>query len=94
MDCFVRDKSLYNENMRIKSWVGMGGSSDHLPILLNIDIDERNPPSSLKFNHTWLMELKFRELVINNWVHYENQTTTSKMKLFSNKINRIKLLIK
>jgi hypothetical protein len=72
----------------------MGGSLDHLPILLNIDIDERNPHSSLKFNHSWLMELELSELVINNWVHYENQTTTSKMKLFSNKINRIKLLIK
>jgi hypothetical protein len=41
LDRFITTKDLINGNYIVKSWVGTGGMSDHLPVLLKIDKEEQ-----------------------------------------------------
>jgi hypothetical protein len=54
LDKFLSTKSLFNDNIKIKSRVGLGGALDHLPILIKLDVEEWKPTNPLKFNHAWL----------------------------------------
>jgi hypothetical protein len=63
LDCFLIAETLFNHHLGITSWVDIGGLSDHLPILLKLESEDWKPPSPIKFNHTWLNNPEFRELV-------------------------------
>jgi hypothetical protein len=51
------------DNPKLKCWVGYGGPSDHLPILLKLENEGWKPLAPFKFNHSWLNEEDFRDLV-------------------------------
>jgi hypothetical protein len=72
LDHFFMKKSLFNEQLRIKCLVSIGGLLDHLHVLLKMKLEDWTPPSSLKFNHTWLDDLEFRELVIKTWKPFDS----------------------
>ena len=61
-----------NDSSRFKSWVGYGGASDHVPILSQTGNEDRKPPTSFKFNHSWLNEVTIdsRDLMIRTWKPY------------------------
>ena len=44
-------ESISNHNIKIK--LGSGRESNHLPILLNMDLEETKATIPLKFNHVW-----------------------------------------
>ena len=48
---FLLVESISDHNIKIK--LGSGRASNYLPILLNMDLEERKPISTLKFNHVW-----------------------------------------
>ena len=51
---------------RCRSWREIGGGSNHLPILLQMDKGERKPTNSFKFNHHWLQDHNFVNLIKSN----------------------------
>jgi hypothetical protein len=48
---------------RMRSWVEVGGDSDHLPIILQLKKENNKPPSSFKFNSKWIEDKGFINLV-------------------------------
>lgn len=62
------DRLLIREEMANKipffrHWVGTGGDSDHLPLMLELKGYSRKHGSPFKFNSTWLKEALFNSLV-------------------------------
>ena len=56
LDWFLVSDFLVESQQRFKKWVGCGGHSDHFPIFLEFRRGPLKPPSSLKFNKTWLKD--------------------------------------
>jgi hypothetical protein len=75
---------------RVISWVVQGGSSNHLPILLQIESERKNPLAPFKFNHSWLDDEDSKALVIKNWIHYANNNEDTTMKLFIDNLKSVK----
>jgi hypothetical protein len=48
---------------KMKSWIGQGGSLNHLPFFLEIEIEYWKTPTPFKFNHTRLIQHDFRGIV-------------------------------
>ena len=51
---------------RCRSWRETGGGSNRLPILLKMDKGERKPTTPFKFNHHWLDDHNFVNLIKSN----------------------------
>ena len=56
LDRFLVTDKVMDMHHFIKKWVGCGGHSDHFPIFLEFRRGPLKPPSSLKFNKTWLKD--------------------------------------
>jgi hypothetical protein len=54
IDQFLVSTSLMSDHNRIRTWVEVGGESNHLLIFLQITREECKPPSPFKFNSGWL----------------------------------------
>jgi hypothetical protein len=74
LDRFLIVDQLVASQLQFKQWVGCGGESDHLPILLEIGGDFWKPASPFKFNSTWLKDEEFHALVKSHWIPYNAQT--------------------
>jgi len=48
-------------------WVGEGGISDHMPILLELAKPPKKPEAPFKFNPAWLQEESFNSLFKFTW---------------------------
>lgn len=46
------------------SWVGEGGSSYHLPIMIQLGKEECKSLGPFKFKHHWLVEEGFENLIL------------------------------
>lgn len=51
--------------------------SDHCPILMDIDPPERKSPKPFKFEHMWLMDPSFLNLVKQSWTSSEALPSSS-----------------
>ena len=51
---FLVSKRVWEEAGRYKTWVGLGGSFDHMPILFQFEETYQKSPSPFKFNHAWI----------------------------------------
>ena len=67
----------------IRTWVEVGGLSDHLPFLLQIQNPEAKPVAPFKFNPEWLLEEYYQRLIGESWKPLEANPNTSFMKKMS-----------
>lgn len=49
-----------------RCWMGMDGGSNHFHVLLKIDLEDRNTLGPFKFNHAWINEDGFSQLVMDS----------------------------
>jgi hypothetical protein len=80
--------------MAIKSWVGSRGCSDHQPIFLRLEGPKVKSPTPMKFNHIWLIEKGYRNLVNNAWSHIHEYLEKTYSQQFSENLAHIKELTK
>jgi hypothetical protein len=49
------------------TWVGVELISNYQPIWLQVDLKDGWKPITFKFNHHWLKDKEFQNLVLNSW---------------------------
>lgn len=54
LDHFLLSDDFSSWAAGFRQWVGLGGESDHYPILMELDCPNKNPSSPFKFNVGWL----------------------------------------
>eukprot|EP01018_Ginkgo_biloba_P039380 Gb_12932 [translate_table: standard] len=91
LDRFLVSESLLEDTLRLKQWVGSRGESDHFPVLLVLTEVGKRPPSRFKFNHGWLAEDDFVQLVKGLWLPFDCTLVESASIQFESKLKRIKL---
>lgn len=47
---------------------GLGGESDHNPVMLEIKGGIQKPPSPFKFNAAWVADPSYIELLKSTWI--------------------------
>jgi hypothetical protein len=55
--------------------------------------ENRKPPTSFKFNHDWLVEEDFRQIISKNWKLYDPSSRESAMYKFASNIKQVKKLV-
>jgi hypothetical protein len=53
------------------SWIEYGGDLNHMIVLIQITKEDPKPSSPFKFNHYWLEEDEFVNLVKKEWKHFD-----------------------
>ena len=94
IDRFLIAEQLVDRSFLVRQWVGSGGHSDHFPIFFEIKKAPINPPSSLKFNKTWLQDESFKTLFLTHWIPIVGENDRSAALQFADNIKRIKVWIK
>ena len=74
----------------MKTWVEVGGLSNHLPILLWIQGHGHKPAAPFKFNPSWLQEEDYCKILIDSRIPLEDIPNVTFMKQFSENIQRTK----
>ena len=74
--------------------IKVGGLSDHLPILLQIQSPDMKPSTPFKFNPTWLMFEDYRKLVGETWNLLVVTPNVTFMKQLSENLQKIKKVTK
>ena len=90
LDRFFISKKILSESLIIKSWVEVGGLSDHLPDLLQIQNPETKPAASFKFNPSWMKEEDYRKLIGNSWRPLEENPNVSYIKQLVENLQEVK----
>eukprot|EP00253_Pinus_taeda_P025511 PITA_25511 len=67
LDRFLIKVNLMNQLHYYKQWVGSGGISDHSPIYLEVFGPHPKPKAPFKFNHVWLQDPEYINMVSNYW---------------------------
>jgi hypothetical protein len=62
LDRFLLAEGFMSDNVRVRKWVGIGGDSNHFPILLEVAVTREKPPSPFKLN-LWFENEEFTNLV-------------------------------
>ena len=73
-----------------RQWVGRGGDSDHHPIFLQIQGQDKNLHIPFKFNPHWLEHEDLVILLKNSWKVYDEQSVLSPALQFSANLKKIK----
>ena len=68
LDRFFISKNFLLGSLIVKTWVEVGGLSDHLPIILQLESPKSKSANMFKFNPTWLVDDEFNSLVKSLWV--------------------------
>jgi len=63
LDRFLMKGTLLQRLHHFRQWVGNGGISDHHPIYLEINGQNKKPKAPFKFNHGWLQDPAYIKLV-------------------------------
>jgi ABC-type transporter lipoprotein component MlaA len=61
--------------------------------MLQIKKDEQKPPTTFKFNHLWLKEEGFRDMVIQNRRRYNPSIVESAMFQFTANLRKVKKVV-
>ena len=69
LDLSLLSVDFADSSMGYHQWVGIGGISDHSPILLELKGPFRKSPAPFKFNSSWLKEEDYNLLVADLWRH-------------------------
>jgi hypothetical protein len=80
---------LKEDSSKIKSWVGYEISSNHLPILLQVENEDWKAPIPFKLNHTWLIEEEFRVLITRTWKPFDRNIEDTTIKQFADNLKRV-----
>jgi len=67
LDRFLMKGPLIHRLHTYKQWVSIGGISDHSPIALEIQGPNQKPKAPYKFNHMWLQDPSFSNLITTYW---------------------------
>jgi hypothetical protein len=74
----------------IRTWIGEGISSNHVPICFQVGSVAYKPLSPFKYKSHCLIELEFKELVQSEWKHIDSQLEDSTTYQFSDNLKTIK----
>jgi hypothetical protein len=74
----------------LKSKVLVGGISDHMPISIEFSPKGSKPPAPFKFNHRWLMEEYYKNMICSVWRPLEDNLESFHMFQFVEKLARAK----
>ena len=77
-----------------RTWVEVGGLSDHLPVLLQIQNIETKPTAPFKFNPAWLLEEYYPNLIGDTWRLLEENPNINFMKQLSENLKKVKKVTK
>ena len=72
--------------------MGRGSSSNYLPILLQVDKEDKISLTPFKFNHDWLIDEDFIMLIPRNWNLYDPSSRESSMYKFTSSLKQVKNL--
>eukprot|EP00253_Pinus_taeda_P035296 PITA_35296 len=67
LDKFLMKGPLIHRLHSYKQWVSNGGISDHSPIAMEIQGPQLKPKAPYKFNHLWLLDPSFTNLITEYW---------------------------
>ena len=90
LDWFMIIDKVMDIHHYIRQWVGCGGNFDNFPIFLEFRNGPIKPPSSLKFNKTWLKDSSFQTSMSSLWVPFDPNNRISTVFQFTVNINKIK----
>jgi hypothetical protein len=63
LDRFLASEKLINNGLMIKTCFSAGSLSDHLSIILKLEVGRKIPKAPLKFNPLWLDDIDYRAIV-------------------------------
>ena len=92
LDRFLIKANLGDKFDKAGQWVGVGGSSDHSPIYLEIQMGNHNPRTPFKFNSSWLEEPEFHSLVKNKWIHCDQRPDIEPAQVLFNNLSKLNSL--
>ena len=90
------DRVLVAENLILsakgfRSWIETYFLSDHSPICLHLENDVEKGNYPFKFNHSWIEEPNFKDLVHKDWTHIDLCFEVSPMIQLMNTLRTLKL---
>jgi len=91
LDRFKVVDQLMSDLVKFRSWLGQVVLLDNLPLLVQIDFENRKPLVPFKFNYSWLVEEQFKYLVLKNWRHYDSSSGDSAMNQSMENLKRDKV---
>jgi len=93
LDRFVVVEKIFVDTNKIKYLVEEGRSSHHSIVLLHIEKRDNKPHGPFKFNHTWLEDEDFINLVSQNWRKYDSSLEDSTMYQFAKNLKKVKKIL-
>lgn len=90
LDRFLLREDVATKIPVFRQWVGEGGNSDHLPVLLELKGPLRKPTSPFKFNPYLLMEDSYNTLFKKTWRLVRPSGNGEKYFNFMEKLKRLK----
>ena len=92
LDRFIMKGSRIQQLHQYKQWVGVGGISDHYPIYLEISGPIQKPKAPFKFNHIWLQDPSYIQMVSDFWAANPIARAESLAKGFCSNLAQLKHL--
>jgi hypothetical protein len=63
LECFLVYDALLSKMERYRTWMGVGGGSNHFPIYLQLEKEGSKPTTPFKFNPIWMVYKEFCNMV-------------------------------
>ena len=78
---------------RYRSWSHATGVSNHKVVVLQLDFDRDFCHYQFNFNHTWLLDEDFNDLVVKKWARFtvESPVHLNLMQRLVYKLDKLKL---
>lgn len=94
LDRFFISDHLSELIMRYRSWNVSSTISDHTPICLQFELDDSPHNFPFKFNHHWLENSAFQNMVRGFWCSVQGVDGLLAMDLMSEKLLNLKILVR
>jgi len=93
LDRFLMKGPLIHRLHSFKQWVSNGGISDHSPIAMEIQGPQLKPKAPYKFNHLWLQDPSFTNLITDFWRAHPIDRETSMARGFVKNLTELKNIV-
>lgn len=93
LDSFLLAEKLTENISRFRSWILRSSIYDHKPICLQLDGVPYVPRYPFKFNHSWVRDEYFCQLVRSSWRDIYIPRNANAMDRFGYKVKGLKILV-
>jgi hypothetical protein len=93
LDCFLISEKLVSSGIKYRSWVCNDKISDHMHVILHMELGSDIVIYPFKFNVVWLEDQDFVSLVRANWVILLGTEVLNPMDSLVKKIKRLKIQV-